>query len=74
MTIVIAIVKEQMKHSKPFSKRIRRRAVMGKRKVWILGTGYPWAIGIDEYKEVCLCKNPIGVNKKILKFPSRMLS
>ena len=40
-----------------------------KRKVWILGEGHLWAMGISNYKQIGLCKKPIGTDFIEIKFP-----
>lgn len=40
----------------------------------VLGEGHPWALGVERYKEVCLNKEPIGVEKVTLDFPEVLWS
>ena len=36
---------------------------------YVLGEGYPWALGAKKYTDICLVKDNIGVNKVILDWP-----
>lgn len=36
---------------------------------YVLGTGYPWAMGINPHTEVALCTDQKGTNFKPIKFP-----
>lgn len=38
----------------------------------VLGVGYPWAIGIDKYEQVSLCKAPKGLQFESLAFPKEL--
>lgn len=44
-----------------------------KRK-YILGEGYPWAIGFGKYLQVSMCKKKSGVNMIELNWPAELWS
>lgn len=38
----------------------------------VLGVGYPWAIGVDHYEHISLCKAPQGLHLEKLIFPKEL--
>jgi len=41
---------------------------------YVLGEGYPWAIGTGPYEEVALCKSPEGTDFLWLSWPKELWS
>lgn len=39
---------------------------------YVLGVGYPWALGINIYKTMALCLERTGTNYKILDWPKEL--
>ncbi len=42
------------------------------RKKYILGEGYPWAMGTNEHKEIALSEQAFGFSPVILSFPKEL--
>lgn len=38
----------------------------------VLGIGYPWAIGVNKYEQISLCKAPQGLHLETLIFPKEL--
>ena len=44
------------------------------KKRYVLGTGYPWAMGLDPYLTIAVNKNNMGVEPFELNFPKELWS
>lgn len=41
-------------------------------KRYVLGEGFPWAMGTKDYKEIALSKTAIGFSPVVLDFPAEL--
>jgi len=44
------------------------------KKRYVLGTGYPWAIGTETYKNIALARETFGVDFVPINFPTELWS
>lgn len=44
------------------------------KKRYVLGEGYPWAIGLKEFRHAPLASDPVGTNFELLNFDTALWS